>query len=271
VAILKPGDSGPNVKKLQQTINEIYGASMVDESGDYDDATRDKVADLQKKLNIGRSSGEADPVTLRAFAVALEPKYLVELPKVTAYLTAKELADLQQVTRTVALEALKGVLSLAQKYKVIWQAHSDARGNNAFWSEVIDVVTKASFPDAQTVRKVEAAAKAIESGAKSGTLTDAAFETQSGVIRDAYAELDKYRDETFEGSDKFVDYMEKTASACGEIVDILMTVQTARLSAGGQALGAGVSGTYKAALSEVISASKTSNYSISGGIARAFA
>src|SRR3954449_4513902 len=100
MATLKPGMSGRDVVKLQKTINEIFRASAVPESGDYDDATRDKVAELQKKLGVGKSSGEADSDTLKAFAVALEPKYLVELPKVDAYLTAKELTDLKEFTRT---------------------------------------------------------------------------------------------------------------------------------------------------------------------------
>jgi len=263
--------SGPDVVKLQKTINGIFCASAVPESGDYDDATRDKVAELQKKLGVGKSSGEADSVTLQAFAVALEPKYLVEFPKVEAYLTAKELADIKQYTRTTTVKALQSMLTMAKQFKIIWEAHSDARDKNWFWSNIVDVVSGADFPDPSLARDVEAAAKDIETDARSGKLTSTRFDVLSQKIRDAYAKLDKYRDETFDGAEDFANKMETTATACAEIVDVLMAVETAGLSPGGQALGAGVSGSYKAAIGEVIKASKTPNYSVSGGVGRTIA
>jgi peptidoglycan hydrolase-like protein with peptidoglycan-binding domain len=271
MADLKLGASGSDVKKLQQTINNLFQASVVEENGDYDEETRDKVAELQEKLDIGKSSGEADSATLKAFAKALEPKNYVELGPVEAYLDAQEMANLYDATRVIAAKTLGPLISMAKQFRVAWQAHDDARSNHYFWSNVLDVVTGASFPSASTAKLVEAAAKDIESEARNGTLTAASFADKSGIIRNGFAELDQYRDETFDGATDFTDTMEKTATACGEIVDVLMTVAMAGRSTTQQAVGAGTAGAYKAALGEVIKASKTPSYDVKMGVGRTLA
>lgn len=270
MATLKPGTSSPEVLKLQKTINAIFNATAVAETGTYDEDTVAKVAELQKKLKIGKTSGEADPATLKAFAQALVPKYLVEVGKVEAYLDAKELATLRDYVETVSLKTLEPTLRMARQFKSIWEAHNKVRDDHWF-AKITEFVTDADFPDAAEAKKVESAAKEIESEASAGTLTVAKFDKKSLEIRDAYAKLDMYRDHVYDGGEHFAVIMEMYANGAADILDILMSVYTAKMSPGGQALGSGVTGTYKAALGEVIKASKTPNYSVSGGVGRALA
>lgn len=270
MATLKPGMSGPEVVKLQQTINKIFRASVVPESGDYDDATRDKVADLQNRLGVGYTSGIADAKTLSEFAFALTPKFLVDLHAVEAYLTAKELAEVRKYVRAEVVQAMQPMLNLAEKFADARRALDDARADNWFWANVLDIVTGARLPDEGQARKVKDAAESIRSEAANGTLTVAGFQKYAEVIRQAYADLDQYRDETFAGGEQFVKYMEKTSEACVVAVEVLMAIETGGSSVQVQVGGAAAAAGYKALIGEVKTASKTADYSKAAGVGRVF-
>jgi len=59
---VQEGASGPDVKKVQQSINEYFQASMVPESGKFDDKTTKGVKQFQKQVKL-RQTGVVDAAT----------------------------------------------------------------------------------------------------------------------------------------------------------------------------------------------------------------
>jgi N-acetylmuramoyl-L-alanine amidase len=69
---LKPGESGEQVTRLQRTLrNYGYG---IEETGLYDDATRDVVTAFQRHFRPARVDGIADPSTLLTLRALIETR-----------------------------------------------------------------------------------------------------------------------------------------------------------------------------------------------------
>jgi N-acetylmuramoyl-L-alanine amidase len=71
-AIVQPGDQGEAVMRLQRTFS-IYGYG-INESGLYDDTTRDVVAAFQRHFRPARVDGIADPSTLLTLRALIETR-----------------------------------------------------------------------------------------------------------------------------------------------------------------------------------------------------
>ena len=71
-ATIQPGDQGEAVMRLQRTFS-IYGYG-IDESGLYDDTTRDVVAAFQRHFRPARVDGIADPSTLLTLRALIESR-----------------------------------------------------------------------------------------------------------------------------------------------------------------------------------------------------
>ncbi len=71
-ATIQPGDQGEAVMRLQRTFS-IYGYG-IDESGLYDDTTRDVVAAFQRHFRPARVDGIADPSTLLTLRALIETR-----------------------------------------------------------------------------------------------------------------------------------------------------------------------------------------------------
>jgi len=69
---LKPGENGEQVAKLQRTLRS-YGYGIED-TGSYDDATRDVVAAFQRHFRPARVDGIADPSTLLTLRALIETR-----------------------------------------------------------------------------------------------------------------------------------------------------------------------------------------------------
>ena len=69
---LKPGERGEAVARLQRTLAS-YGYG-IEETGSYDDATRDVVAAFQRHFRPARVDGTADPSTLLTLRALIETR-----------------------------------------------------------------------------------------------------------------------------------------------------------------------------------------------------
>jgi len=69
---LKPGDRGEPVARLQRVLR-AYGYG-IEETGSYDDATRDVVAAFQRHFRPARVDGIADPSTLLTLRALIETR-----------------------------------------------------------------------------------------------------------------------------------------------------------------------------------------------------
>ncbi|HEY4983194.1 MAG TPA: N-acetylmuramoyl-L-alanine amidase [Pseudolabrys sp.] len=69
---LKPGDRGDQVARLQRTLR-TYGYG-IEETGSYDDATRDVVTAFQRHFRPARVDGIADPSTLLTLRALIETR-----------------------------------------------------------------------------------------------------------------------------------------------------------------------------------------------------
>ena len=71
-SVLKPGDRGEAVTRLQRTLR-TYGYGIAD-TGVYDDATRDVVTAFQRHFRPARVDGIADPSTLLTLRALIETR-----------------------------------------------------------------------------------------------------------------------------------------------------------------------------------------------------
>jgi N-acetylmuramoyl-L-alanine amidase len=69
---LKPGDRGDQVARLQRTLR-TYGYG-IEETGSYDEATRDVVTAFQRHFRPARVDGVADPSTLLTLRALIETR-----------------------------------------------------------------------------------------------------------------------------------------------------------------------------------------------------
>ncbi len=69
---LKPGDRGDSVTRLQRALRS-YGYG-IEETGNYDDATREVVMAFQRHFRPARVDGIADPSTLLTLRALIETR-----------------------------------------------------------------------------------------------------------------------------------------------------------------------------------------------------
>lgn len=266
---LKPGISSPQVASLQKLLKTTFGYP-VPTDGSYDEATQKAVADLQVKLNLGYSSGEADAATIKAMNAAMIKRTKVVVNGKEAWVTKEQLAILKQKAGKRAGDALRSYISMANEAKMLWDAHDKTRKDNWFWSEVVDVAAGCKFPDKGMIDQAVKAAEKMEAEARACALTEAAIGSRSAPIREAFAAMDQYREELFGGGAELVKNLELIRDGC------VLTLQvTAAVATGGASweiqvgVSAGVAA-YEQVLKEVDTASKTSNYSVETGVANVF-
>ena len=101
------------VLKLQKNLNKV--GITVKESGDYDEATAEAVAKLQKKAGLPQT-GEADAKTLDAAV----PRIKVEVKgKGTYYVTPEEHKKIQKAAKAAAAKAVAGYSAKAKEARQI--------------------------------------------------------------------------------------------------------------------------------------------------------
>jgi N-acetylmuramoyl-L-alanine amidase len=69
---LQPGDRGEQITRMQRTL-KAYGYG-IEESGVYDDATRDVIIAFQRHFRPARVDGIADPSTLLTLRALVETR-----------------------------------------------------------------------------------------------------------------------------------------------------------------------------------------------------
>lgn len=259
MAQIEIGTSSREVQALQKQINTLLGKGTVKEDGTYDEHTAEKMALLQKKLGVGHTSGLPDRKTLEAIEDAMIPRAPLRVNGKLYWLTQEQYQTVMSRLSKKSVEAVQPYLTLADRFDDLWRANDEARKKNKLMAGLVDSVTGASFPSAQTAGRVRAAAKAIRTGAETLSLTPSALDSQSQVIRQAFAEMDMYRDTVHTGGEKLVTYLQGLKEACVVTLKIAIAVKTAPMSFGAQLGGAAGGGAYEALLNEIEGASTRTN------------
>ncbi|MFN4157989.1 MAG: hypothetical protein ACK4GO_06245 [Gemmobacter sp.] len=270
MARIEFGTSSPEVKSLQKLMNQVLPKGKIKETGTYDEDTRTAMALLQDQLNVGHSSGLPDQKTMAAMKEALIPRTRIVVNGKEAWVTREQFAQLKRIAGARAAEAVRPYVSMANEAMMYWEAHDSARKDNAFWSKFVDVAVGLKFPSKATMVGAVKAAEAMEKDARDCALTPADISRRAAPIRQAFADMDQYRDELFMGGGQLVRELEKIRDGC------VLTLQvTAAFATGGSSWGvqvgvsAGVAA-YDAVLKEVDKASKTANYAIEAGLSSVF-
>lgn len=254
MAKLQYGVSGQPVKTLQRQINKALGASRVKENGEFDEATAEALAELQENLGI-QPSGVADGKTMDAIKDALIPRCAVKYKGQVYYLTKEEHADLLAKIKAKAKPPVQRYVEMATEVKSLWDAHNKTRDDNWFWSGAVDVATGAKFPPKSQIDAAVGAANAMASAAGAGTLTVAGLDAGAAKIRQAYAAIDQYREETFGGGAQLVKNLEMIRDGCIVVLEISAAVATGGASWQVQVAAGAAMGGYKAMLGEIDKAS----------------
>ena len=250
MAKLEYGVSSPDVKKLQQDINKIMGKGTVPEDGTFDESTRDKLAELQKKMGK-MQTGTADKQTLADIKDAKVDRKLVTINSQSAYVTKAQLATLQSKANANAAAAVQGYVDMANHAKSTWDRHFKTRDANWFWSGVVDVAAGISFPKKGVIDKAVGAATAMKTAAAAGTLKKESLGSQSAPIRTAFAAMDQYEDELFGGGAGLIGQLQNIQTACVTVLQVSAAVATGGASWQVQVGVAAGMGAYEAVLGEI--------------------
>lgn len=267
MAKIAPGDSGPEVKDLQIHINEILGKGTVKLTGTYDDETAAALEKAKAKAGIGSASGAApDDRLLKEMAEAAEPRTLVTIGTKKAYVTQAQYNELMSRASAAAVEAVRPYVQMAENVKGLWAEHEKVRDGNPIGAGLVEIATGAKFPDKATVEKALAIAKAIEAEARTLSLDPKSLSSRTAPIRQAYADLDQYIEETQLGGPKLAEYLTHLTNACILTLKVCVAIQTGGASWGVQVGAAAGMGAYENLLKEIDTASKASKTDVGGAI-----
>ncbi|MFN3823484.1 MAG: peptidoglycan-binding protein [Pseudorhodobacter sp.] len=259
MADLEIGVQSKEVQQLQKDINKLYGKKVVPEDGSYDEKTAEMVADLQAKLNVGSSSGKVDRKTMAAIEDAMVPRTLINVKGKKYWVTQEEYYKIMTHASNKAVAVVQPYLSMAAEFETLWKAHESVRKSNKITAAVVDLATGAKFPDAAMVAQVKAAAKNIESLARSLSLDPGTLDREAAKIRKGFAAMDQYRGETFVGGDQLVKNLTVIRDGAVVTLKILVAIKTGGMSLKVQVAAAAGAGAYEGILKEIDSASTKTN------------
>lgn len=269
MAGIRFGESSTQVLALQKDLKKHFGYK-IEASGVMDDATSKAVNDLRSKLGMRQSSANVESATLEAIKQAKIPRVKIVINGKTAFVTQAQLNQIRAVAIKRATEAVRPYVGMANEAMIYWNAHNDTRKSNEFWSSAIELSTGAKFPSKGTMTSAVAAAKAIESGAKAGSLTPDKLNSEGAKIRQAFADMDQYRETMYGGGGELAKQLEGIRDGCIVSVQILAAIVTVGGSAKIQiGVAAGVAA-YEEVLKEAGTASKEGSYDIGKGAANVF-
>lgn len=257
MASLKYGVSSVEVKRLQENLNAVFKQSVVPVSGSYDEETAAAVAQFQAEAGLPQS-GQFDAKTAEALREALIPRTAVTYKGKTYYLTKEEYNDLKNQLAAAAkspASPLQGYINMAKEVRMLWNAHRDARKNNAVFAWIVDGATGAKFPDEGQIKAAEACAAKMLAVANDPKALAAAL-NDTAPIRSAFAAMDQYRETLYGGGEELIRQLETIRDGCVIILEISAALATGGASWTVQAgVAAGV-GSYKALLGEIDKAGK---------------
>lgn len=267
MAKIQPGDSGPEVKDLQIHINEILGKGTVKLTGVYDDETAAALEKAKAKAGIGSTSGGApDDKLLKEMAEAAEPRTLIQIGSKKAYVTRDQYQELMSRASAAAVEAVRPYVQMAENVKGLWEEHEKVRSGNPIGARLVEMATGAKFPDKGKIDQALSIAKAIEGEARTLSLDPKTLNSRTAPIRQAYADLDQYIEETQLGGPKLAEYLTHLSNACILTLKVCVAISTGGASWGVQVGAAAGMGAYENLLKEIDTASRASKTDVSGAI-----
>lgn len=266
------GTSSKEVLAMQKFLNSQFGKFGVNipEDGSYGDEMAAQVNALAGKIGYNADTKAIDGKFMAACKEALTPKAKIVVNGVEAWVTRDQLAKLQAAAGKKAGDAVAKYVSMAEEAKSLWDAHDKTRNNNWFWSTAIETATGAKFPPTSLISAAIAEAKALERDARACKATPADLSSRTGKIREAFAAMDQYREELFDGGEKLAKNLETIKDGCVITLQITAALATGGLSWEVQVgVSAGVAA-YEQAMKEVVKASKEGNYDITTGVVNTF-
>ncbi|HLY58540.1 MAG TPA: peptidoglycan-binding protein [Stellaceae bacterium] len=265
MAALQEGVSSPDVKKVQQQINEYYQASVVPESGEFDDATTKGVMRFQKDVKV-RPTGIVDDATL---------KLLKNPPKIKAhhiqyngqdyYLDEAEWKAFEKEACQASQPIVDGYQKKVDEVRNLWDAHRDARKETFFLiPAIVDAWGGNTFPSESVIKSAETAVGAMQTAIKSGDVDGLRKALDKGYdpIAKATEAMKEYRDKLYDGGEDLIKKLEMVRDGSVTTLEILAAVATGGASIEVTAAVMGSVGAYKEVLNQIDKASKTANFDV---------
>ncbi len=247
---IRYGDCSTDVENLQKLLRQKFNFK-IKATGEMDDETVKAVADLKGKLGIKNSSKDVSAATLFAIEDAAIERTVVVMNKKTYHVTKAELAQLRAKASVQATAVIQPYVQMASEVQGLHDAHDKVRSANWFWSNVVDSVTGATFPNKAQMKAAVAAATSMQRDAQVGKLDPATLPGRSKPIRDAMAAMSQYRDHTFGGGEAFVRELTGIQKGATLTLSMAMAVYTGGASWGVQVAGAAAAGSFDQALTEI--------------------
>lgn len=265
MADIQEGVSSPDVKKIQQQINEYYLASVVPESGDFDSATTDGVMRFQKDVHV-RATGIVDAATMKL--LNSPPKiagHLVKFKGDDLWLTDEQYKEAVKAVGKAATPVVDGYKRKTEEVRNIWDAHSQVRKDTFFLIPVmVDVWAGVSLPNESVIKSAESAVAGMEKAVKGSDINaiNDALRDDPKPIEAATKAMKEYRDQFYAGGDDLIKSLETLKDGCVDVLEVSAAVATGGSS---MAVTAGVMagvGAYKSMLGQIDKASTTPKFNL---------
>ncbi len=255
---LQEGISSPDVQKFQKLINEYYLASVVPESGEFDDTTTDGVKRFQKDVKL-RVTGIVDAATKKLLAhPPTEKAHKFTIGGQEVVLSEEEYKNALKALAKAAKPIIDGYKSHVAEVRNIWDAHDKVRKDTFFLiPAMVDLWAGTTLPPEGVIKAAENAVANMEKACNGGSaeaLSDA-IEKGQKPIEVAVTGMLAYREAFYTGGDKLVDNLETLKEGCVDILEVSAAIATGGSSV---AVTAGVMaalGGYKATLDQIDKAS----------------
>ncbi len=257
---------------MQKFLNGQFGKFGVNipEDGTYGEAMAAQVNTLAGKIGYNADVKVIDQKFMAACKDALVSRARVKVKGVEALVTREQLAKLQAEAGKRAGDAVAKYVSMAEEAKGLWDAHEKTRDGNWFWSTAIETATGAKFPPVSLINAAIAEARALERDARACNASDKDLPARTVKIREAFAAMDQYREELFDGGEKLASNLEKIQGGCVVVLQVTGALASGGLSWEVQVgVSAGVAA-YEQVMKEVTAASKEGSYSVAKGVANTF-
>lgn len=264
MADLQEGSSGPDVKKIQQQINEYYDATMVPESGNFDRKTTEGVRRFQGDVKLA-VTGVVDAATAKLLDNPPKIKgRAVKLNGVELIITEDQYKELARRLGKAAKASAQALRRKAEEARGIWDGLMQVRKDTFFLiPAMVDTWARISFPNESLIKAAETAVAKLETainGTDIDAMTDAMNEAMVKVDA-AIRAMKSYRDSMFSGGDSLIKTLELVKEGCKDFVEVSAAIATGGASVEVTAGVMASVGAYNSLLTQIDKASTTVNFS----------
>lgn len=229
MATVQEGVSSTQVKNIQALINQYYMATIVAESGTFDEATTAAVKKFQADVKV-RPTGIVDGNTMKLLQNPPKEKaYLLKVNGKEVYLSEADWKAFCKELCQKAAPTVDGYRNRAEEARNLWNAHKSARDGAWFLvPEMVDLWGDSKFPPEKVIAAAESAVAAMKAAMAKGdpVALRASIDKGSGDVETAIIQVKNYRDNMYAGGEALIKDLNTLKDGCVLTLEVSAAVAT---------------------------------------------